>query len=213
MHSSETISVQTVATAIDDAVHGCFVEKTRDGYQFSHDTVQTAFLSLIDEEDKGRIHMAIGNVLLEIGDVESRYRACVHLFTSPYFMRDDSNRVELARLHLEAATYCKERSAFIDAAAALRRGLALLDDGRKWTDFYDLAFEMTETLARMELIVGNHDACTEMTNEILDRAKTTSMRINALLIGVECVMAQNDMEASIAAANRALFSLGIIVPR
>ncbi|KAI2513703.1 serine threonine protein kinase [Fragilaria crotonensis] len=142
------------------------------------------------------------------------YRACVHLFHAPHFVRHDANRIELARLHLEAAKYCKEKSAFIDAATALRRGLSLLDaDARKWTDFYDLAFEMTETLARMELIVGNHDACTQMTNEVLHRAKTTSMRINALLIGVECVMSQNDMEASIAAANRALFSLGMIVPR
>ncbi|KAI2491577.1 histidine kinase [Fragilaria crotonensis] len=213
MQSSETISEQTVATAIDDAVRGGFIEKTKEGYQFSHDTIQTAFQSLIDDEEMGRIHRAIGNVLLEIGDAESRYRACVHLFHAPHFVRDDANRIDLARLHLEAAKYCKERSAFIDAAAALRRGLTLLDDGRKWTDFFDLAFEMTDTLARMELIVGNHDACTEMTNEVLDRAKTTSMRINALQIGVECIMAQNDMEASIAAANRALLSLGMIVPR
>jgi predicted ATPase len=151
--------------------------------------------------------------LLAIGDVESRYRACVHLFNAPDFLRDDVNRFALARLHLDAAKYCKERSAFIDAAAALRRGLSLLDDARKWTDFFDVAFEMTETLARMELIVGNHEECTEMTNEVLHRAKTTSMRINALQIGVDCVMAQNDMEASIAAANRALGSLGITVPR
>ncbi|KAI2510540.1 PhoQ sensor [Fragilaria crotonensis] len=65
----------------------------------------------------------------------------------------------------------------------------------------------------MELIVGNHDACTEMTNEVLRRAKTKSMSVNALLIEVECVMAQNDMEASIAAANRALCSLGVSIPR
>ncbi|KAI2513675.1 histidine kinase [Fragilaria crotonensis] len=213
LHSSETFSVQTVSTAVDNAVRGGFVEKTKVGYQFSHDTIQTAFQSLIDEEEKGRIHMAIGNVLLAIGDVESRYRASVHLFNAPDFMRDDANRVELARLHLEAAKYCKERSAFIDAAAALHRGLATLDDERKWTDFFDLAFEMTETLARMELIVGNYDSCTAMTNEVLHRAKATNMRINALIIGVECIMAQYDVEASIAAAIRALSSLGIKIPR
>ncbi|KAI2513701.1 hypothetical protein MHU86_841 [Fragilaria crotonensis] len=212
-HSSETLLQHTISTAIQDAVRGGFVEKITEGYQFSHDTIQTEFRSLIDEEEKGRIHLAIGTVLLAIGGAESRYRACVHLFHAPHFVRDDTNRMELARLHLEAAKYCKEKSAFIDAATALRRGLSLLDDARKWTDFYDLAFEMTETLARMELIVGNHDACTEMTNEVLDRAKATRMRINALIVGVECVMAQNDVESSIAAAIRALCSLGIIVPR
>ncbi|KAI2512185.1 histidine kinase [Fragilaria crotonensis] len=213
LYSIETCSVSSVSTAIGDAVRGGFVEKIKVGYQFSHDTIQTAFQSLIDDEEKGRMHDAIGNVLLAIGDAESRYRASVHLFNSPRFVRDDANRIELARLHLEAAGYCEERSAFIDAAAALHRGLALLDDARKWTDFYDLAFEMTETLARKELIIGNYDSCTEMTNEVLHHAKTMSMRINALLIGVECVMARNDMEGSIASANRALSSLGLKMPR
>jgi predicted ATPase len=213
LYASDTFSLETVSTAIGDAVRGGFVEKIKAGYQFSHDTIQTAFESLIDDEEKGRIHMAIGNVLLAIGDVESRYRASVHLFKAPRFVGDDANLIELARLHLDAAKYCKERSAFLDAAAALHRGLATLDDARKWTDFFDLAFEMTDALARMELIVGNYDSCTEMTNEVLHRAKTTSMRINALLIGVECIMARNDVEASIAAAIRALCSLGIVIPR
>ncbi|KAI2510539.1 hypothetical protein MHU86_3807 [Fragilaria crotonensis] len=122
LQSCEAFSLQTVATAIDDAVRGGFVEKTKEGYQFSHDTIQTAFQSLIDDEEKGRFHLAIGNVFLAIGDVESRYLACVHLYNSPHFMPDDTNRIELVRLHLEAAKYCKERSAFIDAAAALHRG-------------------------------------------------------------------------------------------
>ena len=99
----------------------------------------------------------------------------------------------------QAALYRQEKSTFLDAAAALHRGLGTLDPVRKWSDFFDEAFEMTDALARMELIVGNYDACTDMTNEVLMRAKTLKMRINALMIEVECVMAQNDVEASIAA--------------
>ena len=211
VHSCDGISNQTAA-AICEAVYGGFVERTKHGYQFSHDTIQTAFQSKIGQEEKERMHMAIGETLLAIGDAESSYRASLHLFNAPHFVRDDETRIKLARLHLEAALYCKEKSAFLDAASALYRGLGTLDPLRKWTDFFDVTFDLTENLARVELIVGNYESCTDMTSETLRRAKTMKMRINALMIGVECVMAQNDVEASIAAANRALCSLGIVMP-
>ena len=49
--------------------------------------------------------------------------------------------------------------------------------------------------------------------EILRRAKTMKiMAFNALMIEVDFVMAQDDVEVSIAAANRALCSFGIVMP-
>jgi hypothetical protein len=43
-------------------------------------------------------------------------------------------RIELAMTHLEAAKYCKEKSAFVEAATLLRWGLALLDEDNNKVD-------------------------------------------------------------------------------
>jgi hypothetical protein len=125
----------------------------------------------------------------------------------------EDKRVQLATTNLEAAKYCKEKSAFVEAATLLRWGLALLDeDEKKWTSHFELSFEMTQTLAKMELVIGNHDSCKALTRESLVRAKTTEMKIDSLLIDVECCMVCNEMDGSIVAANHALSVLGIEMP-
>jgi hypothetical protein len=62
------------------------------------------------------------------------YQDAVHLHHAPEFVSCEGKRVELATTNLEAAKYCKEKSAFMEAATLLRWGLALLDDDEnKWT--------------------------------------------------------------------------------
>ncbi|KAI2505379.1 PhoQ sensor [Fragilaria crotonensis] len=110
------------------------------------------------------------------------------------------------------AKYCKEKSAFIDAVHCLRRGLELIDGESKWTEHFDLAFELMELLAKTELIVGNFDSCKEVTRDVLLRSKSVHQQLNLLLINMEVRMAENDVDQSIAAANESLILLGVKVP-
>ena len=204
---------ESVSASLFIALDGRFIEKTKEGYQFSHDKLQASFQSMFDETEEAELHLVIGETFFSKGGAESMYHAAAHLHRAPEFVRDRSKRIELARINLEAAKYCKEKSAFVEAATLLHRGLELLDPVEKWTQHYDLAFEMTETLAKMELIIGNHHSCNDLTRDALFRAKTTEMKINSLLIDVECRMACNEIDGSIAAANRALMVLGFKMPR
>ena len=206
-------SLQCISVSLKSALDGGFIEKTKEGYQFSHDKIQAASRSMMDEAEEEELHMVIGDTFLSIGGAESIYQAALHLHHAPGFVYQKAERVKLALVNLEAAKYCIGKSAFVDAATLLHRGLELLDPDEKWTRHYDLAFEMTETLAKMELIIGNHDSCRDMTREALLRATTTEMKIKSLLIDVECCMTCNEMDGSIAAANRALEVLGIKMPR
>jgi hypothetical protein len=47
----------------------------------------------------------------------------------------------------------------VNAALFLRHGLKLLEEDSqdKWTKSFDLSFELTENLAKMELILGNFE--------------------------------------------------------
>jgi predicted ATPase len=204
---------QSVYSSLLLALKEGFIEKTKVGYQFSHDKLHTAFQLMVCSEEIVRLHLAIGQTYFFLGGPESMYHASVHLHHVPQFVSCDTKRIELAMTHLEAAKYCKEKSAFVEAATLLHWGLALLDeDENKWTSHFDLSFEITQTLAKMELVIGNHDSCKALTRESLIRAKTTEMKIDSLLVDVECCMVCNEMDGSIAAANRALSVLGIDMP-
>jgi hypothetical protein len=107
----------------------------------------------------------------------------------------------LARIDFDTAKYCKGIGSFYDAAFLLQRGLDLLSPVEKWNLHFDLPFNMTEVLSKMDLIIGNHESCKEKAHKIMLQAKATKMKANALLTEVECCMTCHEMDNAIAAAN------------
>jgi predicted ATPase len=206
-----TISSSTVSTSLSEALKSGFIEKCAYGYHFSHDKLQAAFQSLLGKDETSQIHKIIGEIYVANGDPESIYHAVNHLHLCENYTMNINNHVEFARMHLIAANFCRERSAFIQAADLLRHGLALLGD-EKWENNFCLAFQFTESLAKMELIIGNFDSCSLLTKICLKRAKSKDLKIDSLVTNVECCMARNDVSASILAANQALHELGVIMP-
>lgn len=125
--SAMSLQEGSVHSSLTSALQLGFIESTRDGFAFCHDKVQSFFKSIIDQEEKGRLHRRIGEAYLSHGDPESLYHAAGHLNRAPSFIQSTEMQVRLARLNLEAADFCKEKSGFIGAAVFLRRGLELLD--------------------------------------------------------------------------------------
>jgi predicted ATPase len=205
-------SMDSVSASLSEAMELGFIEKTKDGYQFGHDKLQFYFVSMIDDSERSQIHLKIGLVYLKREGAESNYLAALHLHQAPCYASTESTRVQLAEVNLKAAKYCNKLGAFMDASVFLIRGLECIDPGNKWTQHFDLSYELTQMLSRVELIIGHHDSSKERARELLEKARTTKMKIDALLIEVECCMACNQMEETIKAANRALRVLGIYMP-
>lgn len=204
---------ETVALSLSQAVDQGFIEAVDDlTFQFSHDKVQASFQALINKEKGEWLHLNIGQTFLGFGDAESMYRAAVHFDRASGLIKSQPQLFKTARVKLEAAKFCADKSAFIDAANFLLTGLKLLP-ADKWSRHFDLTFEMSELLAKMHLIIGNLAACQERTNEALQFAKSTEMKANLLLIDVEARMAAHEVGDSIAAATRGLKVLGIDLPR
>jgi predicted ATPase len=161
----------TVQSVLSRASAEGFIEITKDGYQFSHDKLQDAFQSMVDHADKQRLHYLIGDQYVLHGQTDnddSHFQAAVHLNKSGDYALRKECREKLARINLAAARRCRDKSAFIDAVLFLRHGLKLLDEAADdmWTKCFDLAFELTENLAKMELIVGNLDTCKQINEEL-----------------------------------------------
>lgn len=210
-------SARSATSSLDEALREGYIEATKNNgsLQFCHDKLQASFLSMYEESEKARLHLLIGETILATqSGPESLYHATQHLNQCPDYNRHITNRLKLVRMNFQAAQYLKEKSAFADACSCLRKGLQLLDvdPKSKWTTHFDLAFAMTEFLARLELIVGDLGRCRATVGEALSRAKSVEMKIKSLLIDIECHMAGNEMNATVTTANRALEVLGFGMP-
>mmetsp|Transcript_2209 Transcript_2209/g.3485 ORF Transcript_2209/g.3485 Transcript_2209/m.3485 type:complete len:1071 (+) Transcript_2209:110-3322(+) len=205
-----------VQSWISGAVEEGFIDKTSDGYQFTHDKLQTAFRALIGESEKGNLHLLIGEAFLAHEEEESSiYRAAVHLNAAPGFLDGHREKsVRLAHINLQAAKYCNGISAFGKAAEALLIGLRIFDSDERWgEEYFALTFEMMELLARMQLLVGDFETCKEMTLIALQHGRTPQMKLNLLLINVEVRMAAQEIDDALATAHQALQTLGVKMPQ
>jgi predicted ATPase len=219
LHSEQPLSSYNdlVQSVLSRASSEGFIQMIGDDYQFSHDKLQDAFQSMVDHADKQRLHYLIGDQYVVHGRTdndESIFQAAVHLNKSGDYALGKECREKLARINLAAAKRCRDKSAFIDAVVFLRHGLKVLDEAADdmWTKCFDLAFELTENLSKMELIVGNLDTCKQINEELVLRSKSTEMKIIPLVLDVEVRMAGNEMSETITAAKRALRELSIAVP-
>ena len=215
-HSLKVTSTEFVQSLLAQAITEGFIERTKAGYQFTHDKLQAAFHSMIEPTETRRLHFHIGDqFVFHCQDEDHLYHAAIHLNSAGEYIQGKERQHKLTRINLAAAKHCRKKSAFANAATLLRHGLKLLneDEQTKWSRQFDLAFEMTEMLAKMELATGNLDACKEVNSVALFRSKSTEMKINSLVIEVEVRMAGNEMEETITVAKRALKELGIKMPR
>lgn len=209
-----------VLSSLSEAIKGGFIETLSDGYHFTHDKLQASFKCLIDEREKGRLHLLIGEAYLAntntTNEGSANYNAAVHLNCAPDFISEQQRlqQAKLAKINLDAAKHCELKSAFVTAAMMLRKGLDSLDPDERWSsENFDLTFEMMERLARTELVVGDFEACKETTREALCHGKTVEMKINLLMIDVEVRAATLEAEDGFVAAFRALAVLGVKMPR
>jgi predicted ATPase len=165
------MSRDVVQSLISDASAEGFIEKTKEGYQFTHDKLRASFQSFVERSEKNKLHYLIGSQYVSYNqDEDYMCHAAIHLNSGGKHTRENEPCIKLACIYLEAARRSRAKSAFENAAGFLRLGLRLLDErgeGEKWTKHFDLALEMTEALAELELIVGNLAACRQMNQEVL----------------------------------------------
>lgn len=181
--------MSSIAECLSEAMEIGFVENIKTEFQFTHDQIQTAFRNLIRSDDEAeRLHGIIGGAILALGEDSNAtmHQAAVHLNCSSKTFECEENRRHLVTINLRAAKHCMSKSAFAAAGELLRKGLALLGPTRKWLELYfDTTFEMTELLARTELVTGNFEGCKEATRDTILHAKSTEMKINSLVLDVE----------------------------
>jgi predicted ATPase/serine phosphatase RsbU (regulator of sigma subunit)/tRNA A-37 threonylcarbamoyl transferase component Bud32 len=145
-------------------------------YKFLHDRVQQAAYALIDDDRKKAVHLQIGRLLLANVSAEARsekiFEIVDHLNLAWDLITNESERVELARLNLEAGRKAKASTAY---AAALVQyftpGIEILP-GNIWQEHYDLSFNLYRERSECEYLCANFDKAEELFDYILSHVKS-----------------------------------------
>lgn len=158
-------------------------------YKFVHDRIHQAAYSLISDEDKKPLHLKIGRLLLKnyetsptsIGpqEVEKHLFDIVnHLNIGIDLIEPEKEKLELARLNMEAAQHARRSGAYKLGWNYVQKAVHLLP-GDCWQRHYDLTLAVHDEAVQTSYLCGDFEeldkaveAVLQFTPNILD--KTTA---------------------------------------
>ena len=184
-------------------------------YRFLHDRVQQAAYALVEEAERPAVHLRIGRLLLSKMSGPERaeriFQLATHLNQGRGLVTDPAERLEIARLNLEAGKRAKSSTAYAAAREYLAAGLALLPEG-SWGEQHDLTADLHRELAEAEALNGNHARAEALTRALLEQARTPLEQAGVYdALVSHCTMVGRYAEA-IDVARRGLALLGIDLP-
>jgi len=194
------IATLTVVTAADDdaildhvqdmVAAGLIWERDDRGF-FVHDRVQEAAYALVPIEERDRLHLTIGRLLLQrhhaSDDKQDPYRIVDQLNHGLHLVEDEQERMQIARLNLQAAQAARQASAFETGLNYAQAGIELLGEN-SWDQDYQLTLELHEQVALMAHAAGDIPAMKQhielvlqFGHDPLDLARVQRLHIEFLL--------------------------------
>lgn len=166
---------EDVATDLRTVIDDGYVVASALHYRFSHDRFYETAYSLIPEQNRHRIHTAIGNALMakagehnfaeKIFDIVNQLNMGSTLITEP------AEKLALAELNLKAGMRAKLSVAYESAVKYFRRGAALLD-ANSWEPDYIFTLSLHRELFECEYLVGNREEADTIFALYVKHAKT-----------------------------------------
>ncbi len=174
-------------------------------YRFLHDRVQQAAYTMIETRFKRHIHLKIGRLLLKSTPEKERakrlFEIVDHLNQGRELIGADKEKLELARLDLEAGRKAKLSTANASALEYIRTGLELV--GSDWTKWYELVSALQREQAEILYLQGDFRKSQSIIKTILKMGRPLDQaEAYALLITQFTVLGKN--KEAIRAAGQAL---------
>ncbi|MCL1467533.1 trifunctional serine/threonine-protein kinase/ATP-binding protein/sensor histidine kinase [Argonema galeatum] len=184
-------------------------------YKFLHDRVQQAAYALIPESQKKAVHLQIGRLLLSNTPTSARaekiFDIVNHLNLSWELIDREQERVELAKLNLEAGKKAKDATAYAAANEYFTIGLENLN-GDIWENYYNLAFNLHKERAEVEYFNGNFKQSESLIYLTLEQAKSPLDKAEMYNISIVQYTMQTKYAEAIQAGRKGLKLLGIDLP-
>jgi len=154
---------------------GASLEPTSKSYRFLHDRIQQATYSLLSEEEKSKLHYAIGKAIIQSTPqaklAEKSIDIVNHLNAADVALLNGNEKSNLIELNLAAGLRAKDSAAYLSAIQYFSKGIDLLSAGN-WENDYARTMELHKNLALCLMITGSHQRAQEMFDLCLSKAKT-----------------------------------------
>ncbi|HEU5297842.1 MAG TPA: ATP-binding sensor histidine kinase [Burkholderiaceae bacterium] len=184
---SEQSLEATLSDLAEAALEGLIEAETEHVHAFVHDRVQQAAYARIPPEQRPRMHLSIGRLLLAQWDLEPAdevvFDIASHLNQGAALIEASERRLELARLNLRAGGKAKLASAYQAARVYFNAGIAVLDAWHPSLN-HELAFALWFEAAQCEYLCGDFDRAEAMfatllqhATSALDKARVHSLRM------------------------------------
>ncbi|HEY9851408.1 MAG TPA: PAS domain S-box protein [Leptolyngbyaceae cyanobacterium] len=189
---------------------------SRVSYKFLHDRVQQAAYFLIPDPQKKQTHLKIGELLLKNipkSEIEENIFDIVNqLNIGIEFVTEEVEKEELAKLNLMAGKKALAANAYDGAVRYLNVGLQLLP-ADSWENRYELTRDIFVETAGAEYLNINFERAKQLSDVVLERAKTLLEKIPIYETKIQFYIAQNQMQEAIDTALPVLNLLGVRLPK
>jgi PAS domain S-box-containing protein len=143
--------------------------------RWAHDRIRQAVRSLVPADDLRELHLRIGRLLLALdaaGIREDRsFEIADHFVAAAALLRDEDERLQAARLELEAGRRAKREAAFAAARAYLSAAMDLLPHGA-WQRHFNLTLVLHRERAECELLCGDPGVAAALFDEAIARVRS-----------------------------------------
>ncbi len=181
-------------------------------FRFSHDRVQQAAYTLIDEEGRKEKHLEIARLLnadTDEADAEERiFDIVTHYRLSGDLLIDQAEKRQVAELNLTAGCRAKKSSAFHASAAYLEESLSVLGEN-KWEDHYQLTLDVYDELIDACYLKIQYDEVRSLYQTILHHARNEVGQCVAHKTMIMTLVAENQAREAIGLADTYLEKLQI----
>jgi len=220
---AEVATLAVVRRETEEAVHAALSEAVRAGlifpgetsYKFLHDRIQEAAYSLIPEEQRANIHLALGRVLLASLTTdqfaEHLFDVANQLNRGATLLIDRNEKAEVATINLRAGKRAKASAAYASAREYFSAGMALLDE-RDWDSQHALTFSLWLERAECELLSGNFEKAEQLIGELLQRGVSNVDQATACRLKVRLHTVKAEYQQAVATALACLRLFGIDIP-
>jgi predicted ATPase len=187
-------------------------------YKFAHDSIHQSFL---EAEVDSNFHTRAGFVILNLYRLGSSGRSWM-LFAAmevlnpvAHTLPDESSRLTLIQLNLQAAWKAVDRAAFFPAAEYLTVAIKLATQSLEnaWISRYVTMLKLYSMAAMVESVCGRHVLCASLASVVFNNAVDAEDKIEAYFAVISSLQGQAKFEEAIKVNMDALMELGEKVHR
>ncbi|MCX6216974.1 ATP-binding sensor histidine kinase [Spirosoma sp.] len=184
-------------------------------YRFQHDRIQQSVYQNIAEDTKKLLHLTIGKLLLETMSDSEKSELVIevvrHFNESSDLLDEEADRIDLARMNLQAGRRAQSAVAYSSALDYFKKGIDLMPDSL-WESYHQLAFDLYAGYAQNAYQTNDYFTAEASINRLLEKARTKLEKVEILSFRIRQYNTVGKSEEAIRSGIEGLALLGYDLP-